>query len=76
MINDREVEIQKEEVFPSIIENIVPNQSFCSRSSSTSLNQFVNLLSRTFQDKKNKYSFKEATKGKTNYKTKMEYTSI
>ena len=32
MINDREVEIQKEEVFPSIIENIVPNQSFCSRS--------------------------------------------
>ena len=46
MINDREVEIQKEEVFPSIIENIVPNQSFCSRSSSTSLNQFINLLSR------------------------------
>ena len=58
MINDREVEIQKEEVFPSIIENIAPNQSFCSRSSSTSLNQFVNLLSRNNDESNIKEPFK------------------
>ena len=52
MINDREIEIQKEEVFPSIIEKILPNQSFCSRSSSTSLNQFVTLLSRNNDENK------------------------